>query len=432
MRTETRGMRKYLTLACVVVAVAVARRSGASPVEFTFGGTLLRNDCPGFDAKAGDSWQLTYVFDSTSPDSNPHWSVGDYFDDPISAFRLTVGKTTVQATGIPGGVLKVQLGETPAYDYLATVNLASGEHDATLTLSHLYHPVFATDALPLCGDLHIADFPDSAFRVSKTLTDLSGCAAGTVTSHACRTGSDGCECGPSKAAMTFHSGLLPFCSCVGRFDRTQHKLHKWVGKILIKYTGALTKCFQKSITILARGKKISGVSACLATADQHYAKAFVGIDAPACIEPENLASGARLLVQSYNRLVYCNQNGSPGALPAEFSGGYLPASGSGKIELAADKLLRKYGTALGTCLLKGLAAAASGDVAALDACFTRARSKVLAGTWKLDFSGPGFGEGTGCYEGLNDFGGLTNQVEQLVVGYASVIFCGSASGAFVG
>src|SRR5262249_26500854 len=71
-----RRRRSLVLAACAIITLAIAGRSGAHPVEFTFGGPVVRNTCAGIAAQPGDPWEMTYVFESTSADSNPNAGVG--------------------------------------------------------------------------------------------------------------------------------------------------------------------------------------------------------------------------------------------------------------------------------------------------------------------------------------------------------------------
>ena len=74
---------------CAVLAVPAL----AEPITFVFGGEITNIDgqlIPPFqNAQVGDPFEFSYVFESTTPDSDPDPNVGAY--QAISEFRVKIG-----------------------------------------------------------------------------------------------------------------------------------------------------------------------------------------------------------------------------------------------------------------------------------------------------------------------------------------------------
>ena len=76
----------------------IARISHAAPIIFTFEGIVNVDDVSGFSEFLGETLQVTYTFESTTPDADPtNPAVGEYL--AITEFEVTVGgNMTVENT----------------------------------------------------------------------------------------------------------------------------------------------------------------------------------------------------------------------------------------------------------------------------------------------------------------------------------------------
>jgi hypothetical protein len=101
----------------------------------------------------------------------------------------------------------------------------------------------------------------------------------------------------------------------------------------------------------------------------------------------------------------------------------LPARAPWKTERGAQKLLLKHGKAVGMCITKAISDVVRGKAARAAECLAAAHEKAVAFGARLDFTLPGFGRGTGCYEAPNDIVGLIDGVERLAGSFVPQVLC---------
>jgi len=137
----------------------------ASPIEFTFNGIVnsindpLGNRPPPWNGvNVGDPWTLTYRFESTTPDSDPSPTLGEYA--AIDSYSLTIGSAIDTRLILPTSTfIRVFDGEPAGLDqYMAAVINEIELTSWFMQLVTANESEFPTDALPLCGDIDVANF----------------------------------------------------------------------------------------------------------------------------------------------------------------------------------------------------------------------------------------------------------------------------------
>ena len=154
----------------------------AELIEFEFGGKVTDTSwyyLPWNQVQVGDEWSISYVFDSTTPDTFPidelQDNVGSYVD-AIKSFDLIVGCVTVSDSSASGvGNITVFNGHPTGYDqYEIFIFLRFGEASSWfMQLDDPTDSAWSTDGLPLCGDINLDDFAVKTFRISDDVDDCS-------------------------------------------------------------------------------------------------------------------------------------------------------------------------------------------------------------------------------------------------------------------
>jgi len=70
----------------------------AAPITITYDGTLVQAD-PANSFNIGDPFHVTFTFESSTPDSNPDTTVGQYA--AVTAMSFTVGYYSGSFTRVP-------------------------------------------------------------------------------------------------------------------------------------------------------------------------------------------------------------------------------------------------------------------------------------------------------------------------------------------
>jgi hypothetical protein len=199
--------------------------------------------------------------------------------------------------------------------------------------------------------------------------------------------------------------------------------HIGVAGNVMRYAAKLTKCHQQTISALVTGKPADTFT-CQGAAIGQYLRTAAKISPPACVNQDALAVSATAAVQRFDPIVWCNRQGSLGALsPEEFGGGWVPALVPWKSERGASAVLVKYGQAVGKCITRALTDVSAGRPSRADECVIATRDKAARAATKYDFSLPGFRSGTGCYEAPNDIAGILDGVERLAGDLVPQILC---------
>lgn len=190
MKTSTRT--SLTAVVCVLLIALVSGAAFAVPVEFEFGGTIDYVYDP-FDAlsapwdvvNVGDNWSIKYTFESTTPDSHAPVTVGEY--RAISSYELTIGAANESAAVNPLSTFIRVFDSQPvnADQYEVSIPLQNNLF-WFMQLDQLNtNTPFTSDALPLCGDIDLADFTTVK---DMTIYDFGGFGSeihGQVTYHNC-------------------------------------------------------------------------------------------------------------------------------------------------------------------------------------------------------------------------------------------------------
>ena len=144
-----------------------ASASRADLVEFTFNGSVTSvfdldqapSTHPLQSAAAGDAFSLTYVFESSTADTNAAADTGSY-GGAIQSASVSVGSNVFEYDFLSNGLIVVGnnlLGPTDRYGASVSGSDANGNSLFTdLLLTDSTATVFSTDALPLTLD--VSDF----------------------------------------------------------------------------------------------------------------------------------------------------------------------------------------------------------------------------------------------------------------------------------
>ena len=168
----------------------------AELIEFEFGGevTSLHGiyQSPWNQVQTGNEWSISYVFESTTPDTFPidelQERLGSY-DKSIKGYELTVGSVTVSDSSDSGiGSIHIYNGYPTGYDqYEVLISLPTEMAIGPwfMQLDDYTDSAWSTDALPLCGDIDLENFKIKDFHI--LIDDLSGSEImGVVEYHQCR------------------------------------------------------------------------------------------------------------------------------------------------------------------------------------------------------------------------------------------------------
>ncbi len=158
----------------IVLAVGVFAALGcttvleAGEVEFTFGGVLTElgpppptEPWPWGDVVAGDSWSMTYVFETTTGDTypSPHRA---FYVDAVTSATLTIDDISVDTLFAPG-IIDVFNDYPEGYDqYEVGIIFDLGPAPALPMEWFMQldgtNSAWPTDALPLCDDIQLPLF----------------------------------------------------------------------------------------------------------------------------------------------------------------------------------------------------------------------------------------------------------------------------------
>jgi hypothetical protein len=162
-------------------------------IEFQFGGTVTSLGFEGCDppwdsVNVGDDWSIVYTFESCTPDTTLSPTRADYYRT-ITRYALRIGSVIVSdlnPLGIVGTRIAVFDNRPPAWDqYEVDIALPGGMYDWFMQLDGP-NTAWATDELPLCGDIVLSNFSIRDFRLSDFGGPGFGCEiSGSVNWHEC-------------------------------------------------------------------------------------------------------------------------------------------------------------------------------------------------------------------------------------------------------
>lgn len=168
-------------IAIFVIILFAAGTAQGELIEFTFGGDVNgfggTPTSPWDEVNFGDAWSLTYTFESTTSDTDPSPTFGNY--PAITSWSLTVGTVTDSETA--PGIADIYVSNGPEYDKYE-VSLATAGPDYSLYLADETQTAFTSDALPLGGEIDLLDFSSWHFNVVRESPDYWH-IHGSVTSH---------------------------------------------------------------------------------------------------------------------------------------------------------------------------------------------------------------------------------------------------------
>jgi PEP-CTERM motif len=227
--------------ACVAVAlVPAASPAEAALITFKFEGLVVGTDYQdGFalfpGASAGSPFSGFFVFDSTTPDTNPDPNIGNY-QQTVGAFAFSLaGKTiafdTAGVVGIPIDPRSTYpiLVEPRRYDIAGgtIVDVAGETSSITVGVELLaFEDVLTTDALPLTPP-NLADFTITSAAFNFSSLDTTTNVRGGLTSFTLAAGAPGSE-RPEQVPEPATIALLGIgLGCVAL-------LRRWRGRIGVK------------------------------------------------------------------------------------------------------------------------------------------------------------------------------------------------------
>ncbi len=163
--------------------------ANADQVTFQFGGviTSVNNDpssplpTPWSGLSAGQSWSMTYVFDSTTPNSSLDGNFGQYM--PLVSYSLTAGGNTENGLANTGIIQVFGNPASGSVGYMMTGFLGSLPGGSFgISLSDPTLTAFNSNALPITLDL--TKLPDRSFFLFTALSDggTQSAVSGTVDS----------------------------------------------------------------------------------------------------------------------------------------------------------------------------------------------------------------------------------------------------------
>jgi hypothetical protein len=174
----TRSQIGIIVLSAAVAAIYIAAPAQAALIEFEFGGTVTDVmgpvDPPWDVVQVGDPWSMTYIFDSTAPDTAPlATDYGSY--QAITWYELTFqtagGPLSESDTVSPSSTFIHVFNNRPSgWDQYEVFIPLQGSASWFMQLDDNTNTAWPTDALPLCGDLFenvdLVDFDRRDFILS--------------------------------------------------------------------------------------------------------------------------------------------------------------------------------------------------------------------------------------------------------------------------
>lgn len=180
---------KVAALLAVSALFSVLAHSAANAdhVTFQFGGVIasVTNDpssplpAPWNGLSAGQSWSMTYVFESTTPNSSLDGNYGQYM--PLVSYSLTAGGNTENGLANTGIIQVFGNPASGSVGYMMTGFLGSLPGGSFgISLSDPTLTAFNSNALPLT--LHLTKLPDRNFFLFTALSDggTQSAISGTV------------------------------------------------------------------------------------------------------------------------------------------------------------------------------------------------------------------------------------------------------------
>lgn len=151
-------------VAALLAAPALVTPAQAGPsVEFTFGGKVTDVfNFGGLDpiwsgVVVGDPWSITYTFDSMTADTNPMTDLGSY--QAITSYSLSIGAANASDPAVdPLTTFISVFNDLPVGFDQYEIFLSVGPDTWFMQLDDNTNSSFPTDALPLAGDINLADF----------------------------------------------------------------------------------------------------------------------------------------------------------------------------------------------------------------------------------------------------------------------------------
>lgn len=153
--------RAIITLVAIWCFCVVFNSATASLVTFTYNGSVDSIGAPGYQVPSfniGDPFQVTFTFESATPDSNPDPTIGNYY--ALSALSFTIGSYSGYLNPFtPINVGYNYTGQGAPQDYYNIITLSPYIHGPTVggwspyqfvfQLQDPTHSAFTSDALPL-------------------------------------------------------------------------------------------------------------------------------------------------------------------------------------------------------------------------------------------------------------------------------------------
>jgi len=184
----------FVVVICIIVSTGSAE---AELIEFEFGGEVTFAEWIFVEqswnqVQVGDMWSISYVFDSTTPDTFSIEELQEQrgtYVNAIMNYELAVGGVTVFDSSDSGvGYVNIFNGYPTGWDqYEVSIDISKGEMSAEwfMQLDDPTDSALSTDALPLCGDIELDNFAVKDFMIFDIMNGVPA-IIGTVDYHNCR------------------------------------------------------------------------------------------------------------------------------------------------------------------------------------------------------------------------------------------------------